>query len=182
MRTPKQTELVESFLSALEPEQSTVYRELILYLSALGYEPKKQRSAIVFNCREHHKQLAKIGFDRKGAPFFALRFSACRDYSQRFAEIVRQAVDKQNYREPGCVAGGEDFCKGPIDQRLYTYRLPNGEKRCHCGAKALVVPKLCPEDIPEIKRLMEEEHRFLMKYERLSADEERSGHLEERNE
>ncbi|RKJ40984.1 hypothetical protein D7X94_06165 [Acutalibacter sp. 1XD8-33] len=165
MRTKKQAELIDGFLANLDPELGRVYRELILHLSGLGYDPKKQRSAIVFNCAQHNKQIAKIGFDRKGNPFFALRFSACRGYSQRFSHIVREAVCGKNYMEPNCMAKGEDFCKGPIDQRLYTYGLPNGETRYHCGAKALAIPGLSREDVPEIKRLMEEEHRFLMKYE-----------------
>lgn len=165
MRTEKQRELVEGFLSAIEPEQGAVYRELIRHLSGLGYGPKKQRSAIVFTCPWHKKQIVKMGRDRKGQPFFALRFSACRGYSERFREIVRQAVSGENYKEPGCMAKGEDFCKGPIGQRLYTYELPSGETRYHCGAKALAIPGLDAEDVPEIKALMEEEHRFLMEYE-----------------
>lgn len=51
MKTKKQQELIEDYLSGLTPELETVYRELISHLSELGYEPKKQRSAIVFNCR-----------------------------------------------------------------------------------------------------------------------------------
>ena len=170
MRTERQRALIEEFLSKLPPELSEVYRELILHLSKLGYDPKKQRAAIVFNCARHNKQLVKTGFDRRGEPFFALRFSACKGYSQRFSDIVRDAVCGENYKEPNCVSKGEDFCKGPIDQRLYTYELPTGEKRRHCGAKALAIPGLSKEDIPEIERLMEEEDRFLQKYE-AGADE-----------
>ena len=96
MRTKKQQELMEDYLSGLPHELETVYWELIGHLSEIGYEPKKQRSAIVFNCPHHNKQIAKIGFDRKGAPFFALRFSACRGYSERFREIVRDAVSGKN--------------------------------------------------------------------------------------
>ena len=45
------------------------------------------------------------------------------------------------------------------------YEFPNGEKRYHCGAVALAIPGLNAADLPEVKALMEEEHRFLMKYE-----------------
>lgn len=172
MRTKRQQELIDGYLSGLTPELGAVYRELIGHLSELGYEPKKQRAAIVFNCPQHNKQIAKLGFDRKGAPFFALRFSACRGYSERFGEIVRNAVSGKNYQEPGCMRSGEDFCKGPIDQRLYTYELPGGEKRYYCGAKALAIPGLTAEDVPEAERLMDEEHRFLMEHE---ARKEESG-------
>lgn len=164
MKAKKQQELIEDYLSGLTPELETVYRELIGHLSELGYEPKKQRSAIVFNCPQHKKQIAKIGFDRKGAPFFALRFSACRGYSERFREIVRDAVSGKNYQEPRCMTEGEDFCKGPVKERLYSYEFSDGT-RYHCGAKALIIPELCEEDVQEMERMMEEEHRFLVKYE-----------------
>ena len=78
MRTEKQRALIEEYLGKLPPELAEVYGELIQHLSKLGYDPKKQRAAIVFTCARHNKQLAKIGFGRKGEPFFALRFSACR--------------------------------------------------------------------------------------------------------
>lgn len=170
MRTEKQRELIEGFLSPLEPEQRAVYMELIDHLSGMGYSPKKQRAAIVFTCREHNKQIVKIGHDRKGQVYFALRFSACRGYSQRFEEIVRNALIGENYKAPNCMENGEDFCKGPMKERLYTCELPGGERRYHCGAKALAIPGLCAGDIPEIKGLMEEEHRFLMKYEARKED------------
>lgn len=165
MRTQKQTEMIEAFLARLEPELAGVYRELILHLSHLGYGPKKQRENIVFHCPWHRKQIVKIGFDKTGRPFFGLRFSACRGYSPRFEKIVEETVSGKGYREARCATGGEDFCKGPPEQRLYTCTMPNGETRYSCGAKALAIPDLSPADLPEIKSLMEEEHRFLMEYE-----------------
>ena len=61
MRTQRQKELIEAYLAKLDPELAEVYRELILHLSGLGHDPKKQRAAIVFNCPWHGKQIAKIG-------------------------------------------------------------------------------------------------------------------------
>lgn len=165
MRTKKQAELVEAYLARIEPELAQVYRELILHLSGLGYGPKKQRENIVFACPMHRKQIAKMGFDKRGKPFFGLRFSACRGYSPRFEKIVADVVSGKGYREARCIANGEDFCKGTPSERVYVYEMPDGEKRYHCGAKALAIPGLCPADLPEVKALMEEEHRFLMKYE-----------------
>ncbi|MDE6838297.1 MAG: hypothetical protein K2P33_07845 [Acutalibacter sp.] len=164
MRTLKQTEILEEYLSGLQPEQAQVWRELALYLAGLGYDLKRQRANLVFACPLHRKQIAKIGFDKAGEPLFALRFSACRGYSPRFAEIVRHAVDKEKYREASCLQE-ECYCKGPASQRVYMYEFPNGEKRYHCGAVALAIPGLNAADLPEVKALMEEEHRFLMKYE-----------------
>ena len=42
MKTKKQQELIETYLSQLENKDQTIYRELIVYLSKLGYNPKKE--------------------------------------------------------------------------------------------------------------------------------------------
>ncbi len=165
MITQKQRELAESFLSDINPELSNLYWELVFHLSHLGYRPVKQGASLVFRCRWHHKHIAKIGFSPQREPYFALRFSACKGYSQRFGEIVREAVSKENYKPLSCMEGGAAHCKGPVDQRVYGYQFPNGEKRYLCGAKALEIPNLARPDISELKSLMEEEHRFLMEYE-----------------
>lgn len=165
MRTKGQIEIIETHLSSLSPELSGIYRELIQYLSDLGYGPKRQRSAIVFNCPWHGKQIAKTGFDRKGEPFFALRFSACREYSPRFEKIVGDWVAGPKYRAAPCTQDACGFCKGKPEEHTYGYTMPDGEVRRHCGSIALAIPGLNRSDLPEVKRLMEEEHRFLMEHE-----------------
>lgn len=162
--TQKQRELAEGFLSNLEPEQGKLYWELIFHLSHLGYRPVKQGDSLVFRCRQHHKHIAKMGFSPGREPFFALRFSACKGYSQRFEEIVREAVSKEDYKALSCMEGGKAHCRGPVDQRVYACQLPGGEKRYFCGAIALKIPNLSQRDVGELKKLMEEEHRFLMEY------------------
>lgn len=42
MKTKKQQELIETYLSQLENKDQTIYRELIVYLSELGYNHKKK--------------------------------------------------------------------------------------------------------------------------------------------
>lgn len=41
MKTKKQKELVASFLVTLGDDDQSLYREITLYLSELGYHPKK---------------------------------------------------------------------------------------------------------------------------------------------
>lgn len=88
MKTKKQQELIELYLSQLVGEEQTIYRELIVYLSELGYNPKKEGLRISFKHDLHSKQIAKIGMSRgkQPRPIFMLRFSACQDYSRRFKE------------------------------------------------------------------------------------------------
>ena len=59
MKTKKQKELIDSFLRTLDAEDKSVYRDIIVYLSELGYNPKKERSHISFKHSRHNKQIAK---------------------------------------------------------------------------------------------------------------------------
>lgn len=166
MKTKRQEELVNSFLAELGEEPRELYRGIVAKLSDLGYNPQKQRSYIVFKHEMHNKQMAKIGVDPKSkAPFFALRFSACRGYSRKFADVVRGAVVKNNYHEALCLKGACDFCRGEAASRVYTYAFPGGESRFHCGAAVLEIPNLTADDLGEIGELMREEHDYLMKHE-----------------
>ena len=105
--------------------------------------------------------MAKIGINRRtGLPFFALRFSACRGYSQRFSNIVRDAVSKGNYSEAMCMKNSCAFCRGEAKDRVYTYTFPNGETKYHCGASTLEIPDIKEDDMEEIKQLIQEEHQY----------------------
>lgn len=87
MKTKKQAELVGSFLGSLGDEIRPVYQNLIAYLDELGYNPQKGKSRISFKHDTHNKQIAKVKMVQD-APCFSLRFSACREYSGRFADII----------------------------------------------------------------------------------------------
>ncbi len=166
MKTKRQEELVNSFLAELGDESRPIYEGIIARLSDLGYNPQKQRSYIVFKHDLHNKQMAKIGIDPKSkAPFFALRFSACRGYSRKFADVVRGAVEKSSCREALCLKGACNFCRGEAASRVYTCAFSDGESRSHCGAAALEIPDLTADDLGEIGELMREEHGYLMKHE-----------------
>lgn len=167
MKTKKQEELVNEFLSRLGDEIRPVYQDIILYLSEIGYNPHKQRSYIIFKHDLHNKQMAKMGIriNKDQCSFFALRFSACRGYSKRFTEIVRSAVAERNYTEAKCMFNCCDYCRGEASTHVYTYIFPDGESKSHCGAVALEIPDITVDDIREIKCLIKEEHEYLLKYE-----------------
>lgn len=161
MKTKKQEELINSFLSVLGDEVKPLYQDIIGYMSELGYNPQKQRSYIIFKHDLHNKQMAKIGIGIKDqSPFFALRFSACKGYSQRFTQIVNTAVSKNNFREALCLNNGCSYCGGDAATHVYTYTFSDGESKSHCGAVALEIPNITAEDISEIKRLIKEEHEY----------------------
>ena len=167
MKTKKQTELVNKFLSDNANEQIKLYHDIAVYLSSIGYNPRKQRSSIVFNHDSHNKQIAKFGIVRTKdkSPYFALRFAACTGYSKRFGDLVDAAVDKEKNGEAGCMTGNCDFCRGEPITHVYKGKRTSGETGTRCGASPITIPDLAENDIDEIKKLIWEQHVYLMKNE-----------------
>ena len=115
----------------------------------------------------HSKQIAKIGISRgkQPRPIFMLRFSACQDYSKRFKDIVNTAVSKDTFNESRCIYNNCDWCAGDAKSHVYIGESADGTLKYHCGASALEIPDVKAKDIAEIKRLLNEEHIYLMKNE-----------------
>jgi len=175
MNTKKQDELINTYLSALDGDIQSVYRELASNLAELGYHPHAQRGYIVFKHDLHNKQMAKVGMTVKKnqppRPYFALRFSACRGYSSRFGEIVRADIEKSPSHAAKCVEGGCGYCAGDAWSHVYTAEFPDG-RRTHCGAYVMEIPGVTMDDLSEIKKIMAEEHRYLLAHE-AKIEEER---------
>ena len=167
MKTKKQEELVNAFLSDNENEQTPLYREIAVYLSETGYNPRKQRSSIVFNHDSHNKQIAKFGIVRTKdkSPYFALRFAACAKYSKRFQDLVSAAMEKDGNKDAGCIMGKCDYCQGEPITHVYKYKSANGETITRCGASPITIHNLSKDDMKEIKMLIWEQHVYLMKNE-----------------
>lgn len=164
MMTAKQEKLVDSFLSQLDEQTKPLYSEIICQLTSLGYNPKKERSNLSFKHSLHNKQMAKMSI-RKDYPLFALRFSACQGYSQRFEDVVKAFMIKYPSRTSRCTSGDCDYCGGPAETHVYKAVASNGEIKTHCGAFALEIPNLLPSDIEEIKELIQQEHTYLLEHE-----------------
>ena len=168
MKIKKHEELVKSYLNTLDVKTAPLYKEIILFLSELGYNPVKLKSCITFKHKLHTKQIVKMG-----NVFFSLRFSACRVYSQRFADIVSDAINKvaasnpanNSYQVARCITGDCNACKGKADTHVYAHMSPNGETKYACGCYAMRIPDITSSDIPEIKKLINEEHEYLLKHE-----------------
>jgi hypothetical protein len=168
MKTKKQQELVDSFLDALDHELGSLYQQIAICLSELGYYPRKQRSYIVFKHDLHNKEMAKMGMASAtdASPYFALRFSACKGYSQRFGDVVRAYISKNpNNLFPHCEGGRCVFRADGQRAPYYEVESPDGETQSCCGAKALVIPNDDLAAMDEIKKLIREEHDYLMKHE-----------------
>jgi hypothetical protein len=164
MKTKKQEALLNAFLAALDDEIRPLYQEMAMYLSELGYCPRKQRSYIVFRHSLYTSEMAKMGmtWTKDHSPYFALRFSACHGYSQRFADIVGDYIDKNPGRLfPHCKDEKCVFRADGDRTPFYEYTYPDGKTGSFCGSKALVIPNITADDMGEIKRLIKEEHEYL---------------------
>ena len=166
MRSKKQEELINTFLMSAENEAFPLYLEIIDCLEEFGYYPHKLKSNITFKHDSHNKQIAKMGIknNKERSAFFALRFSACRGYSARFADIVRQYVTRYPARSARCTDGVCNYCAGDPDTHVYIYESPDGRTVKHCGAYAVEITNIAAGDMAEIKNLIAEEHAYLMKH------------------
>ncbi len=167
MKTKKQQELIDSFLDVLDHELGSLYREIVMCLSELGYYPRKQRSYIVFKHDLHNKEMAKMGitWTKDASPYFDLRFSACKGYSERFAEVIRAYINKNpNKLFPHCENGRCVFRADGERAPYYEVASLDGKIKSCCGAKALTIPNDDLVALDEIRILIKEEHEYLMKH------------------
>lgn len=158
---------MNTFLSNNENDQTPLYLEIAVYLSEIGYNPKKQRTSIVFNHDSHNKQIAKFGITRTKdhLPYFALRFGSCQGYSEKFRNLVGEVIEKEASQVAKCVAGECDFCKGEPMTHVYVHESTKGETITRCGALPIAIPDISANDMDEIKKLIWEQHVYLMKHE-----------------
>ncbi len=172
MKTKKQEQLVNQFLSELSEQDRPLYYDIINHLSQNGYNPSKERSHLSFKHDLHNKQIAKLGIkNNKGhSPFLALRFSACNHYSQRLADVVAAYISKYPTRSARCIDNECSYCRGEAETHVYRHTFTdeaNGTtvEKTHCGAYAIEIPVLTAGDIDEIKKLITQEHEYLLKHE-----------------
>ena len=156
---------VDTFLSILNNDDLHVYKQLIDILNEYGYLPQHKKKikglVIAFSNPVHNRVIANMGIREKCTePFFGLRFPACIDYSDKFANVIRERIlTRSNYlaRCSQC-----NFCKG--DKYSYTYKFPDGIIKASCGAYILEIPDVSENDIDEIKRLLEVQHKYFMEH------------------
>jgi hypothetical protein len=155
---------IDTFYSMISDEEKIVYQPIINMLVELGYTPMKKYTKgyiLSFSNISHNRVIARFGV-REGSEsaFFGLRFSSCINYSDKFAEVIRERILSSNNRLAKCGECG--FCKG--DKFVYTFTFSNEEMKAACGAFVLEIPNVTTDDIDEIKRLIDEQHTYFMKY------------------
>ena len=155
---------IDTFYAMISDEEKPVYRTIINKLLALGYTPMRKQTKgyiLSFSNLDHNRVLARCGIREGGqTAFLGLRFSSCANYSEKFVNVVHDRIVSSNNRPAKCSECR--FCKG--DKFVYNFTFPNGETKASCGAFVLEIPNVSSADIPEIERLIDEQHAYFMKY------------------
>jgi len=160
----KWEEFINEFYGMISNEEKLVYQPIIDTLIELDYTPMKKRTKgfiLSFNNLAHNRVLARFGVrEGGGKAFFGLRFSSCKDYSDKFANVIRDRILSSNNRLAKCGQCG--YCKG--DKFVYAFTFADGENKAACGAFVLEIPDIELSDVGEVKRLIKEQHEYFMKY------------------
>ena len=157
---------IDEFYGMIGSEDKLVYQPIIETLIALDYTPLRKRTKgyiLSFNNLAHNRVLARFGLrEGDGRPFFGLRFSSCDGYTEKFANVVRDRILSSNNRLAGCAEGKCGYCKG--GKFTYNYTFPDCTTKAACGCFVLEIPDVAASDIDEIKRLIQQQHDYFMKY------------------
>jgi hypothetical protein len=155
---------INELMEKISNEEKAVLTPIMDYLIELDYTLVKKGtkdSVLSFSSLAHNKAIARFGVrEESSIPFFGLRFSACTEYSEKFANVIRERIESSNSRLAKCKSCR--FCKG--DKYVYTYTYPDGTTGASCGTFLLDIPDVTIDDVSEIKRLIKEQHEYFMKY------------------
>ncbi len=131
-------------------------------LTELGYVPQRQKVqgyVLSFHNRQVNQTIAKIGVrgGKVSAPFFSIKFYACKSPPEKFLKAVQRAVSlsQGQYKCCGC-----NLCGAALEERGYLLTYPDGSDFVRCGAYAVEIPGLAPEDIGGFNSLLAEQHAY----------------------
>ena len=171
----KQTQLIETLYRELPSSVLPYYIELVNALVELGYKPYKRAAAdfaLDFKHKQTKKPLAQIGYINNAAKF-RMKYSSCTDVPERFiAALHRDDASRRtlNGKTPHHDMKNHElklFC-GHCGDRCtsggwaYMLKTEDGEKLPRCGAYPPEIPIINEQDVTDVKRLMLEQHKYLM--------------------
>jgi hypothetical protein len=156
------TDMVVSLFSLLDEDDKVLCREVIGCLTGLDYFPQKQKVqgyVLSFKNQEVNQAIAKIGVRKDSKASYSIKFYACKNPPDRFMKALEKFIisTKERYKCTDC-----GLCGAAAGERGYSYTYPDGREFLQCGAYVVEIPGLAPADIPELKKLLTEQHRYFV--------------------
>jgi len=151
---------LDDFYEKLSEEEKAMYTEIADTALRLGYKPvraKTQSMNYVFSSSRTRKHLLKFSFEQDRL-VVKMKFYAAGSYSPLFHEAVKAVVEEFDYKYTGCYHCGK--CADELEGYQYVY--PDGRRYFRCGSELISLPAITPEDVPEIRELLERQHLFYL--------------------
>jgi hypothetical protein len=161
--TKKQTDALESILSALPDDFKKNFREIAEHAIYLGYMPAikgVRKDYLDFSNSKLKRTILKIKTDPKFPPYLELKFYAIPAYSSYFQKAIdnRLSTWKRLNYEARCFGCGR--CDG---MEGYSVILPDDKKGFLCGFGLLPLPPLESENVSEVKDAINLQDEFFRK-------------------
>ena len=150
----------EEFYQFIDADEFELFSDIASSAANLGYKAKRAKTKdvnIVFSNSKTKKHLLKFSID-KGKPILKMKYYASSEYSQLFSEAIRSTIEEYEHRYTGCYKCGK--CKSKIEGYVYQYE--DGRKYFRCGSELIEIPHFTKTDLPEIKKLLETQHRHFL--------------------
>ena len=167
----KQKQLIETLYKALSPNELPFFTELVEALIELGYKPYKRATvdfALDFKHKETKKPLAQTSVI-KGVGRFRMKYSSCKNVPERFIVALHKDDASSRTLKRGRTPHNEvkNFCGRCGDVCTsggwaYVLKTDDDKELLRCGAYPPEIPIVGEQDVMDIKRLMLEQHKYLM--------------------
>lgn len=163
----KEKQLLNQLLNSVQKDYINVCKELIEYAVSLGYLPHKTQAsgfAVSFTGKKTNRTVIKIspvtGLNhKKFIPELRIKFSASKNYSDIFANAVKNEAENHGGIYTGCFSCGK--CPD-AESKMYKYVYPDGKIVRLC-AEVMLAPDWNKENLPEIKEVIKTQDDFWLK-------------------
>jgi hypothetical protein len=173
MRKETHSMLLSGLMCLLNEKDREMCQRIASHLIDLGYVPQRQKVQgyiLAFKNNQVNQTIAKIGIraGKKKETLFSIKFYACKNPPEIFAEAIQNAVLSTNGQYECC---GCNLCGAAANERGYRCTYPEGTDFIRCGAYVVEIPCLAPEDINDFNHLLTEQHHyFLTRHTPVSAE------------
>ena len=175
--TVKQTALINEFFCLLPKDDAEYFKEIINYITSLGYAPHKQKvhDFVLSFKNKNGKVLAKIGTHKNGIRF-RIKFHACKnlpewclkalwtehyenEQANRFQGGIKRVLDNPLLLSDVMIKCSSSCRNCSV---RYYHEFNDGRVIDRCSAYPVEIPNASEIDMNELKNVIMEQHNFFM--------------------